>query len=515
VEIDVNMVFDEEIYLECPVCTELLYYPDFVAFNSGTGQISAGYSVDDLIMITEITGYFAPDGSFVPSPWYSYLAPKGFVTTNKGGEYSVHVISDKGEKLSITYFDLIDNSEITTVMGTEPIPNARIPVNIVVGFPENAAKFVILNGSREIYTREVSRSAPKVAFTGLDDYANLPNETTITWEASDADGDELSFDLWYCMSQEEYYLLGSELTGTSLKVNLSDYPGTTGGYFYIYATDGVRTAEKNSPYINLPFKAPVILTEQKGIPKIKITEEIFFPIEIYDAQDGWLSGESVSWMIYGEEVSITCVLQSWPYMLDPGLHTFTCIATNSAGLKAQKEFTFEIVDDESDIPDDWSRPFIVHALRQGYVVPVARIDSPVTRSEYADLMFMLFYWANPDGLVYYDENLIRDCGPYDYNEFLMVSLGVMEAPGGYFEPAKSLTQREAMKIMYQVSMLATNPGMTVKDIVFDENEAKAFFTEIGVFSESGGNMYQPDERLTKKIALARSGLMDIWVFPEG
>jgi hypothetical protein len=314
---------------------------------------------------------------------------------------------------------------------------------------------------------------------------------------------------------EESYMVATDITGKSCDVDLSGYPGTEGGYFYIYATDGVKTAEAQSPFINKPFTAPVIITEQKEIPKIKITEEIYFPTEIYDAQDGWLSGESVSWILDGgKEVSITHILQSWPYMLEPGLHTFKCVATNSGGLSAEKEFKFEIIDDESDIPNDQFRDDVIFALKGGYKVPVTRIDAPITRAQYSYFTFLLYFWINPDGLAYYDRDAIKDCGDDDYHEFFMDYLGAMKAPDGYFNPNMPVTQREAMMAMYQVYMLATNPGAFLEDLDITEEEVLKTLIEIGVIDTDGENAYQPDEKISKKLALVRIGRFDDWMFVD-
>ena len=523
---------DNEIYIGCPVCWTLVWYPDLEAFNSGnvTGYESdefsdmdarnqeVNYQGPDMITIVEITGYFDKEGTFVPDPWYTYPGPAGSVTASMPGDYSACIYDDKGTLISKSYFDVKDTSQQTTEGGTSSLPDARMYVEIMLKFPDNATKISIMKGNKEIYTRTASNNAPTVAFTGLSDYQNLSNKTTITWEASDADGDELTFELWYCTGKmKEYFLIKSELTGRSCEVDLSDYPGGERGYFYIYATDGIRTAENKSPFINKPYKAPVIITAQKDTPKIKVTEEIYFPTEIYDAQDGYLSGDSVEWFLDGDmskSVSITRALQAWPYQLEPGIHTFTCVATNSGGLAAEKDFKFEIVNDESDLPNDWSRSHIVYALTNGYIAPVSRIDAPITRGEFADLAFMLFYYMWPDGLVYYDGDLIKDCGVDDYSEFLMATLGLMDAPDGYFDPHSSVTQGEAMKILYQVYLMSLNNTTDLNAIGFDENEAIKFFTESGVFSESGENGYNPNEKLSKKIALARSGILDDWIFDE-
>ena len=493
-------------------CDSLIWYPWFLSYNGGDDQ--DGGSDTDMTTVISVKGEFDKSGSFHASPWYIYNALPSLLTGKRSGEYAVYVYDDKGERLAVSYFDMEDNSRVTTSDGTETKLGEFIPVELVVRFNDEAARIVIKKGDEEIYSREVSKRAPKVFFKEHTEVEESVNSIIVSWEATDEDGEELYFKLWYTPDGVKTYLLAADIQERSFEVDLTKYPGSENGYFYIYATDGVRTTEAKSASISVRYNAPKFLTEQIEIPKVKVTEEIYYKTKIYDDQDGWLSGSSVSWMLNGEEVSITSVLQTWPYQLEPGLHTFTCIATNSADLSTQKDFKFEIIDDESDLPDDWSRPEIVYALKKGYIVSISRMEAPITRGQFADLMFMLFYHMNPEGLPYYDKDLVTDSGEDNYSEFMMASLGLMEAPGGIFQPHKSMSQRDAVKILYQTWMLAANPDLEIKDLIYNEDEAVEFLINNEVLNEDGENVFQPEEKMSKKLALVWISRIDRWVFPE-
>jgi hypothetical protein len=271
-----------------PNCDSLVWYPWFLSYNSGDGR-NKDMSVY-LTTVVRIKGEFDADGGFSTSPWYTYQSIPSSFTANIGGEYAVFVYGDEGERLALARFDAVDKSRIMNTDGSTTRIGGVIPVEIIVRFNEDAGKIVIMKDDQEIYSRDVSKHAPEVSFTGLEEDQFIQDQITVTWEASDADGDELYFELWYCVSDSEYYLLASDIKEKSFNADLEGYPGGAGVYFYIYATDGVRTAEARSPVVNAKYTAPQILTEQKDIPKIKVTEEIYFPTKIYDAQDGWLTG---------------------------------------------------------------------------------------------------------------------------------------------------------------------------------------------------------------------------------
>ena len=499
---DDGYLYEGELYIYCDICWVLIPYDAFEAHNSG-GTVMGRTTEPQTVNAIDITGYIDSGGYFVPTPWYTYETDSSFLTGRKSGDYGIHFYDAGGNAISSSYFDIRSAVQGTATDGTVSSPETdKTPVDVTVRFPENAAKIVIQRGGEDIYVTDVSPNAPVVGFTGLTDYQELSNKVMLTWEASDADGDELYFEIWYCPAEDEFYNVASNITGRSFEVDLSVYPGTHEGYFYIYATDGVKTSGIDSPWITVPYKAPEIITEQKSIPEVKITEEILLDVDIYDMQDGWLWSDEVVWTLDGKEFMSGSTLWVWPYEVAPGTHTFTCTATNSEGMSVSKEFTFVILDDESDLPDDWSREDIVNALSNGFVVSLNRIDTQITRGQYAALMSVVYgtvsdeYDPYPD----YEENVVTDCGFDDYDQFLMVYLGVMDAPGGRFEPSKPVTQSEAAVILYRVL------GMADPDIV-DTDAEEADIVEIFIYfeiiDESGPNAYSAAANLTNRLALVR------------
>lgn len=458
--------------------------------------------VSEYVMAVEITGFLESGGGFEPSPWYTYETDTIYLNSRSSGEYGVFFYDEGGREISSSYFDVDFYNQVHTQQGVRFVQMSHAPVSVIVEFPEQAARIVMRRGETEIYSTSVSRTAPQVEFTGLTDYQQLTDAVTLTWEAS-GETDELYFEIWYCPSEGDFYNIVTNVTGRSFTFDLSGYPGTDEGYFYIFATDGVRTGGIDSPWVRAPFKAPQFISVQDSIPQFKITEEIFFDADIYDLQDGWLwDVDQVVWTLGGREFISGSCLWVWPYELAPGTHTFQCTATNSVGMTAQVEFTFRIVDDESDLPADWSREDVKTALSDGFAVDLRRIDVAINRGEFAVLMATMFgtvseeYDPYPD----YIEGLVIDCGYDDYDQFLMVWLGVMDAPGGLFNPRGSLTEREAALIMYRVAELADPDwfGSGASDA-----EILEFLYDVMAIEQSGPNALDDARPLTNKLALVR------------
>ncbi|MCL2050791.1 MAG: hypothetical protein FWG91_03520 [Lachnospiraceae bacterium] len=496
----VSLYLDEFsiFYIECTMCDSLIWEYELYDFNSKR-LVSKTTST---VKAIDITGHIDSQGNFFASPWYTYETERGNLAASRNGEYGVYFYDDKGDLLSLSLFNLNSRGQIIRREGARQ-GMSKIPVNVTVFFPDNAARIVFMQGEKILYERIVSNNNPTVNFTGLRDDQLLSNQTTLTWEASGAGNDELYFEIWYCPAEDEYHNIATDITGRSLEVDLSAYPGTDEGYFYIYATDGVRTGENDSPWIRVPFKAPDFITVSPiGIPESKITGEILLDLDIYDMQDGWLCDDDVVWTLDGREFMTGSVLWVWPYEVAPGTHVFTCTATNSAGLSTSRDFTFRILNDESDLPNDWSQSDIVEALTNGFVVPLNRIDGPITRGQFASIMTVLYGYVSEleDPYPDYEEGVVTDCGQDDYEQFVMVWLGVMDAPSGRFRPNRELTEAEALKIMYRVVALADPDLLDDED---DISEIAALFSELGIINDRAENTFRQNQNLTNRLALVR------------
>jgi hypothetical protein len=186
--------------------------------------------------------------------------------------------------------------------------------------------------------------------------------------------------------------------------------------------------------------------------------------------------------------------------------------TNSAGISASKDFNIEIVEDESYLPNDWSRNDITLALRFGYYLPLNMLESPITRVEYAKMMFYVYSMVYPEddfvipGL---DEeiefsDMSNDDKDIDYLfAFCMVALGIMDAPNGEFDPYGTLTEREAMQILYRTVELSKSIEVGTYEVL-DESVFIPALTDMGLFDEPGSeNGYTADMKFTRKLAMVR------------
>ena len=529
-------VSEGDLWIYHAACGLLLKYPKFVEYNQGSTNRASG----DVNTVLEIRGSFDSAGVFSPDPWYSYQTEAAAITANRDGEYSASVYDAGGRRLSIAYFDVTDNSQINTREGYkwgDGGEETDIPIKVVVRFPENAVKVALYKGEEEVYVKELSENEPKVSFTNLITRQILANQTTLTWEAGDADGDDLTYRIWYYHSEDEMYLIATDVKGTSYEADLTDYPGGEQVWFVILASDGVRTGMAESPKVSVPYKAPDILNVIPEGKRFKVTDLIEIVGKVYDAQDGWLWNEGYEWYVDGRRYwSGYEGYMFWhpPYMLAPGTHTITMKVTNSAGISSSKDFNIEIIEDESDIPDGWPRNDLTLALRLGYYQPLHRLEAPITRLEFAKMMFSFYSLVQPDEIsddddwiIPHDEKMLCmfsdlefDPTDLDYTyAMLMVSIGLMEPKNatyeyieeldiivveGEFDPHGTLTEREAMQIMYLTNYFAKSQTYSEYKVM-DESEFIPQVTEWGMFGDEPDSFYayNANERMSKGMTMIR------------
>jgi len=504
-----------DAHLIDPFTTELLAQN----MSGDVAMFAAARVAAQDIEALEIRGNVTAGGVFTALPWYHFETCSTELDTFGRGDFAVVMLDASENVISETIFDVDFYAEVFSAGGErEFISFDSAPIDILVEFPDNTAAIAITYQGDEIYFALLSSVAPEVAFTGMYDYMALDDIVTLTWEAS-GEG-QLFFDLWYSPVEDAYFNLATDITGNSITVDLSEFPGTNDGFFYIYVTDGVRTSSAYSPWVTVEFAAPLIITVQEYIPEFAITDEIMLEVEVFDRQDGFMwDMDQLFWMLGDEEFFAGDTLWVWPYELGPGQHDFVLEAENSAGLVSYAYFSIYIHDDESALPSDWSQEYIVTALRNGFVADLSRIDAPINRGRFAHFMFLQFLMAQ--GAEHEDdmwapefvEDVVIDVGEAEtFAAFLMVYLGLMDAPDGRFNPSGTVTELEAALIMGRISSYA-NPDYFGENLTDDE--ILDFLFSYGILDNDGPNALNDQTPLTNGLAMARLGLAsDILYFAD-
>jgi hypothetical protein len=199
-----------------------------------------------------------------------------------------------------------------------------------------------------VASAQVSAAPPAVSGVALlSPSSPVAGSATLGWSATDPDGDQLAFDVFYSRDGGATFLpLAGGVRGTSATFEA----GQIGGgevLFRVVASDGAQSAQADSaPYTfaDAPPQ-PAILSVADGA-HMRWGEVLVLSGEATDAQDGGVVGANLTWSTQrgplgdGSDISAR---------LPAGVNQITLTATDSGGLSASTTITV-YVDDDVRVP---------------------------------------------------------------------------------------------------------------------------------------------------------------------
>lgn len=197
-----------------------------------------------------------------------------------------------------------------------------------------AIQIVEVTGSTVVGQKAVSANPPAVSgvtLQGLPDPAT--GQVTVGWDATDADGDSLTYDIFF--TRDLGATLQPLLLGISQKSAQVDTTSLAGGsaQLRVVATDGVQSAFADTSVFTLTNKPPKprILSPADGAI-MHVGQLINIEGTATDPQDGVIAASSLAWSIPGRSLGSGSRLSITD--LPAGLNQITLAATNSVGLTA-------------------------------------------------------------------------------------------------------------------------------------------------------------------------------------
>lgn len=211
-------------------------------------------------------------------------------------------------------------------------------------YPTGVARIVLKKGALELAVKVVSAHSPVVSVT----YPNggetwvASGSHTITWDASDLDGNTLTFNVFYSPDGSQWIPLGSNITDKQLTVDSSEIPGSTSASIKVMASDGINTTTdvSDAPFTvgSKPPQATILSPEGNG--NAVNGASILLQGSGYDLEDGNLADPALTWLsnLDGNLGNGARVLAT----LSPGLHTITLRATDSNGNQGVSKITINV-----------------------------------------------------------------------------------------------------------------------------------------------------------------------------
>jgi hypothetical protein len=297
---DVMSYCQENWVSEYTYCAILDYRND-----GGTSSLSIGLGLTSRVVADQdtwqylhISGYLSD--TLVLDPWSILEAPSGYFSHTGDGEYTLRLTDEHDQTLFERHFNMV--ASMPTYLPSAPaIPNVSQSYSLYEIVPWNPAtsSVEIWEESDLLYEREISNNVPQVTLTSPHGGENWEAEAdyTISWNASDADGDPLWFDIAFSSDGgESWQVIETRLQSTSLQVSGDHFPGTTTAKLRVYASDGLLTSQATSESFTIEEKGPAVqITLPLDGSSLPTDMPVMLTGSAFDREDGMLSGNTFTW----------------------------------------------------------------------------------------------------------------------------------------------------------------------------------------------------------------------------
>jgi hypothetical protein len=194
---------------------------------------------------------------------------------------------------------------------------------------------------------------PTVQVTAPNGREILDSETvTVTWTASDEDGDPLTFNIDYSPDNGgSWEPVALFITDTQVTIEQVNLPASQQGLFRVSASDGIHTASDSSDAVfTIPNHLPSgDIVDPASEVTIAVSQTITFEGQVYDIDLGTLDEDNLQWFSDQEGLLGTGALMNTA-SLSAGVHTITLMADDGQGQTWIDQVIVTVVPSPNDLP---------------------------------------------------------------------------------------------------------------------------------------------------------------------
>jgi hypothetical protein len=235
-------------------------------------------------------------------------------------------------------------------------PRDVVPFNFQLPAQENVAKIVLKRGNQVLDTIRKSSGAPSVTVTAPNGGENWSGVQTITWSASDPDGDPLTFTILYSPDNGATWRpVAYGVTGTSYQVDTITLPGSSQGKIRVLVTDGFNTAQDDSNgTFTVAGKPPsVSISGPLSSAILSVADGTTFTGDASDPEDGTLPDSAFVWsyaLAGGTAQTNFGTGRAASLLLPRGIYDITLTVTDSSGLAGRATITVSFGERRTYLP---------------------------------------------------------------------------------------------------------------------------------------------------------------------
>lgn len=257
-----------------------------------------------------------------------------------GSAYCLDFYAAGGAVLQTVCFDpVVSRDSLTT--------SDCAPFGYTLAWPAGTARVVLRVGTTTLDERTLSAHLPSVRVLSPNGGETWDGQQTITWIASDGDGDPLTFSVLYSRDNGATWLpLAVEVDGRSLDVDTTDLGGGSNCLIQVRVSDGFASTEDTSdaPF-TIPNRPPVVTIESpRDEMWFRPVETINLMGQAFDPEDGAIAEDDLVWYLWTDSgmtgLGRGSLLSVGP--LPEGEHVIVLDVVDSSGAEAIDSVTIHV-----------------------------------------------------------------------------------------------------------------------------------------------------------------------------
>lgn len=274
----------------------------------------------------------------------------GRVPANEHGDLRVALVSEDGTELAAAdVLAEVEGHQADGLGPNEPRPPHPAMFGAALPLPSQPIDAIVVSREGDVLTRRhASANPPEVAIDLPLGGEVVTDELTVSWTASDLDGDELSATLHYSADNGTTWrplVVGTgETTATLGRHGLS---ASETARVKVVVSDGLHVAVDISEAFTVPNAPPEVVVTTPSADGASVTggAGLVLTASALDPDDGLLDGDDISW-----SSSLDGALGSGSPLVVPssrlstGCHAMTATVTDAGGLSAFATVTVGVDD---------------------------------------------------------------------------------------------------------------------------------------------------------------------------
>lgn len=299
-----------------------------------------------------LSGYVDPESGELELT-HTVVLPEANAVPSVPGDYEI-VLRDAGGN------ELARHPFTPLIYESGPAPGATgetstVAVNELVPFAGGTEQVDVEGPSGLLAQVTAGANPPDVTLLSPNGGEVIDDESvTVSWEASDPDGDPLASFVQYSPDNGvTWEMLALSVSGTSVQIDTENLDGSDQALFRVLTSDGLHTAyDVSDATFTVPNGAPevtIISPDGGGVTAVSAGQTLALVGDAYDADGGSLESAQLTWLSNldgvlgdGDRLSVTD--------LSVGTHTITLQAGDGAGAVITDAVEVDVVADITGLP---------------------------------------------------------------------------------------------------------------------------------------------------------------------